>query len=377
MKKYLLYIITLIAVSGSVFTHTGCTKNEIVVPSNVKAVPDSGIRGQFFYFTGQNLGNIVAIDFGGIKAAYLNSTYNTDSVLFCNVPSGAKFGWNDVVLKNSDSSTVTVQFKVIQPKPYIKSISPISGVSGDEITVTGTNFANISSITLGGVEITDYTIDSESQIRFTVPDGVSSGQLVIVTDGGTAQISFGEILLTDFDGNGVCPTWDAYSRGSSYIGSITASYTNATPDPVSGLFVKLSVVNPESSGWVGFNPRASTYTTPLELTASADKIYFSFDANPGDYSSTTKIRVTITANSADGTAVSTVYTKYMSVNWTGWQTTTIQLSTIGYGYGSATPVAGTTMIDPTTITKVDFAQVGTSGAVSELNLDNIKFIQEP
>lgn len=70
--------------------------------------------------------------------------------------------------------------------PTITSISPSEGVVGDSITITGTGFTGASEVSFGGVEAV-YTVVSDTQITTTVPQGASSGEIIVVTPGGAAS----------------------------------------------------------------------------------------------------------------------------------------------------------------------------------------------
>lgn len=80
-------------------------------------------------------------------------------------------------------------FDVLPSPPTISSINPTSGKAGDSIVITGTGFTNVSSVTFNGAGAS-FVVDSVSQITATVPQGASSGPLVVTTAGGDATASF-------------------------------------------------------------------------------------------------------------------------------------------------------------------------------------------
>lgn len=65
--------------------------------------------------------------------------------------------------------------------PTISSFSPASGRAGDVITINGTNFAGISSVTFSGIEA-QFTANSTTLLSALVPAGASSG-LITITNG--------------------------------------------------------------------------------------------------------------------------------------------------------------------------------------------------
>ena len=65
--------------------------------------------------------------------------------------------------------------------PTIASITPKVAVVGEEVTITGTGFATATNVTFASFDFGDrveakFVIDSPTQIRATVPDGVRSGR---------------------------------------------------------------------------------------------------------------------------------------------------------------------------------------------------------
>ncbi len=53
------------------------------------------------------------------------------------------------------------------------------------MTITGTRFTGATSVTIGG-RAAPFTVVSATQIRATVPAGVTSGRIVVTTGGGSA-----------------------------------------------------------------------------------------------------------------------------------------------------------------------------------------------
>lgn len=63
----------------------------------------------------------------------------------------------------------------------IKSIVPSEGVAGDDVKVYGTNFVDVTAVTVGGTAAT-YTVDSGRQITVTLPANPAGPQDVVVTN---------------------------------------------------------------------------------------------------------------------------------------------------------------------------------------------------
>jgi len=72
------------------------------------------------------------------------------------------------------------------PAPEISSFSPDSGEVGTDVTISGTNFIDVTAVKFNDVSASSYTVDSERQIRATVPNGATTGRIKVTTPGGTA-----------------------------------------------------------------------------------------------------------------------------------------------------------------------------------------------
>jgi len=61
---------------------------------------------------------------------------------------------------------------------------PNSGAAGASIIILGTKLTGATSVTFNGVAAT-FTVKSSSEITTTVPNGATTGPVVVVTPGGT------------------------------------------------------------------------------------------------------------------------------------------------------------------------------------------------
>ena len=78
--------------------------------------------------------------------------------------------------------------------PTIKSVTPDTArlEGGQQVTITGTNFAPESKLTLGDAEVTNYAVVSSTEITLTVPPQRAPGgrTLTVLTRGGAGQARF-------------------------------------------------------------------------------------------------------------------------------------------------------------------------------------------
>jgi hypothetical protein len=70
--------------------------------------------------------------------------------------------------------------------PSISSMSETSGIAGDPVALTGTNFAGTTSVAFNGRAAESFIIASPTQIVVTVPVGATAGPITVSSASGTA-----------------------------------------------------------------------------------------------------------------------------------------------------------------------------------------------
>jgi hypothetical protein len=184
-------------------------------------------------------------------------------------------GLPDLSVANSGQSYISILINKKADGISITSFSPISGVTGTTVTITGTNFTGVNDVSIGGIEAIPFTVVSPTTITATVGAG-ASGLVKVTTptsfatkDGFTFNIqpqtittfspqtgSAGIVVLIEGTGflvNGV--------NGVSFGGTNAASYTKISDTEIS------AVVGQGSTGSVRVISPAST------VVSSANFIY--------------------------------------------------------------------------------------------------------
>ncbi len=124
---------------------------------------------------------------GGSPSQAGNVNVLTNGTITANTPAvtapGNYYAQVDTLGGNSTSTSDIFNYGV--QVPIIISLSPSSGTTGTQVTITGGNFLSGSTVTLyqdsGGSQSgngvnASATVTSESSITFTVPSGMSAGQ---------------------------------------------------------------------------------------------------------------------------------------------------------------------------------------------------------
>ena len=175
------------ATSGSIFglTSRGGTAFDGVVyrfdgglPPFALLTSTSGLVGKSVGILGNGFSSTSSVKFDGTPASFhvLSDTYMTATV-----PSG-ETGYVSVVTP----SRTLLSSKIFKVTPKMTAFSPTSGKVGDTVTITGTGLIQTHSITVGGVKVTAFTVNSDLQVTFSVPTGAKTGKIVLTTSGGNA-----------------------------------------------------------------------------------------------------------------------------------------------------------------------------------------------
>ncbi len=143
--------------------------------------PASGQPGTIVTITGVNLNSTSSIRFNGTLAPLL--TINSPTSITVTVPAGATTGLITLVTPVGTAASATAF--VVPSAPTISGLNPTSGVVGTSVTVTGTDFTGITSLTLNGVSV-PFVFVNNTTVTFVVPAGGTTGAVTVSTPLGTA-----------------------------------------------------------------------------------------------------------------------------------------------------------------------------------------------
>ncbi|PFG75322.1 Calx-beta domain-containing protein [Tepidiforma thermophila] len=146
------------------------------------------------------------------------------------------------------------------PIPTVTGLNPTSGPIGTTVTITGTNFVGVTSVTFGGVSAT-FTVVSSTQITATVPAGTPSGVVdVRVTNAAGTSPNTSADNFTNTSASTIQYTlyrtftlivWTGADNKpiAQAIGGTQAGTTN-----VSSLIGAIWLFNPQTQTWRGYFP---------------------------------------------------------------------------------------------------------------------------
>ncbi len=134
--------------------------------------------------------------------------------LTATVPIGAVTGRIRVTNPNA-TATSSSNFTVTYPTPRITTFTPAYGPVGTQVIITGTNFGGASAVRFGGVTTTNFTIESPTTIKVTVPATARRARVSVTTPGGTGT-SAANFFVTESTNS---PVITSFTPGSGPVGT--------------------------------------------------------------------------------------------------------------------------------------------------------------
>ncbi|WP_246700860.1 IPT/TIG domain-containing protein [Rhodopseudomonas sp. BR0M22] len=312
------------ATSTGGFTYT-------LSPSISTITPNSGptAGGTSVTITGTNLSGVTSVTVGGASATLGT---NTSTSIAITTPAGTAGARDVVVTTAGGSATSTGGFTYAAP-PTISTISPSSGSTGGgtSVTISGTNLAGVTSVTVGGAAATLGT-NTATSIVITTPAGTAGARDVVVTTaGGTATSTGGFTYVTSPTISTITPNSGPATGGTS----VTITGTN-----LSGV---TSVTIGGAAATLGTNTATSIVITTPAGTAGARDVVVTTAS--GSATSTGGFTYTVTVTVTAITPAVGPTSGGMSVTISGTNFTGATAVTIG---GAA--ATGVTVVNATTIT---------------------------
>ena len=147
-------------------------------------LPDTGQGGALIVLKGSGLGDIRSIVFEkGSVPAYVMTTLNTESTLLFRVPSDAVGGKQTITFTNSDGKTLVVNDFNVLAYPQMTAVSNYNYVAGDQITITGTNLNDVTSVKISGTSNTATIVTKEkTKLVITMPATTAKNAKLEVTN---------------------------------------------------------------------------------------------------------------------------------------------------------------------------------------------------
>lgn len=226
--------IRVISPSGTHVTSSNLTVF-VLAPVINDFTPTNGLPGSTVTLNGANFLGATNVSFNGVAASSFNVT--ADSQITATVPATATTGPISV---STAGGSVTSSVPFYLP-PRLTSFTPAAGTVGTSVTLTGTNFTGVSSVTFAAANATTInapvTSLAATQMTVLVPTNAISGLLTVTTPGG---------IIASTDNFTVTPRVDSFTPLLGPVGTTVTvrgqSFTNATAVRFNGVNAGFSSV---------------------------------------------------------------------------------------------------------------------------------------
>lgn len=182
-------------VSTTQYTYTGSSGAVSITSISPATGPTAG--GTSVTITGSGFGSS-----GQSQVVYFGSAAGTitsinDSTIVVTTPAGTG-SVQVIVYAPSGNATSPTNFTYGSTLPVITSVTPSSGPTGTNITITGTGFTGATSVTFDGVAGTGMSVSGDTVIYVTAPTHAPGAASLIVTgpNGSSTTSSAGTFTFT-------------------------------------------------------------------------------------------------------------------------------------------------------------------------------------
>jgi hypothetical protein len=347
-------------------------------PTVTGVSPNSGSTagGNSITITGTGFTNVSAVMFGTTNAMF---SVNSATSITAYVPSASAAGTVNVqVVTSQGTSAINSgdQYNYQASAPTVTGLSPSTGTGsgGTSITITGTNFNNVTSVMFGTTAAASFTVNSPTSITAVSPSHVAGTVDVTVTAaGGTSATGSADQYV--FTAPAGIPT--VTSLG-------TSSGTTAGGTSVTILGTNLDNVTSVMFGAVAaqsFHINSSTSITAISSAESAGQVDVTVTNSAGTSAMTTADRYTFVSNAPIVTSLGT----NVGTSAGGTQVTITGQNFLGTTavYFGSTAATSFTVNSPTSITAtapahmagtVDVTVVTPNGTSATSSADQYAFV---
>jgi alpha-tubulin suppressor-like RCC1 family protein len=228
--------------------------------------------------SGSNFNEVTAVKFGATSA----TSFKVESETKITAVSPSGVGTADVTITSAGGTSPTGAADQFSYAPSITSLEPSYGpkVGGTSVTITGTNFSEVTAVRFGSTNATKYTVNSTSSITATSPAGAGGPvDVTVTTAGGTSatsaadQFSYGPTIAKIEPATGAAEGGTLVKiTGANLTGTTAVKFgsTNATTFAVNSP-TSLNAVAPGGGGTVDITVTTPEGTSP---TSTADRLTY-------------------------------------------------------------------------------------------------------
>ena len=280
-------------------------------PTLATVDPTSGTTagGTTVTITGTNFTGTTAVTFGGVPAA--SFTVVNATTITAVTPAHAA-GTFDIAVA-TPGGTATTAYTYVTPAPLVMSINPTSGPAsgGTSVTIAGVNFLGTTSVMIGGVPATSFTIVNATTITaITPPRAAGAVDVVITTPGGSAPATVSYTYVPQTTTTSTVSSANPSTFGQAV--TLTATVSGTGGPPTGTITFKNGAITLGSSALNG-SGQATLTTSSLSVGSHSITATYSGSASFTASTSAAIIQVVgIPADSARLQALQTAVTKLVA-----------------------------------------------------------------
>ena len=223
------------------------------------------------------------------------------------------------------------------------SFTPAGGPVGCEVTITGTGFAGVTSVTFNGVSAT-FTTDSTTQITTAVPSAATDGNIVVSEGADMVTVPGGAFNVAPAT---ACPTISSFAPTSGAVGtSVVITGTNFTGATAVRFNQTSATFTVNSATQITATVPSGATTGPIRVTAGGltGRSLTSFTVNAAPLPTITSFTPT------SGPVGKSVVITGTNFSGTGFTTTSVKFNgvTATFTVNSATQITATVPATATT-----------------------------
>jgi gliding motility-associated-like protein len=204
-----------------VLSTTGGSNVNIAASGTINALPT--ITGTT-YLTTNGTAQLTGSGTANSNNPWISSNTNVLTVNSTGAISAVSVGTSTITYTNSNGCSISTIASVNNPAPKISSFSPISGIAGSSITITGTDFSanNANNIVLFGSVKGTVTASTSTSLTVTVPAGAKVSSIKIINT---------ENNLSGVSSNSFVPTYTNANPGNLASTNFTALQMTTATSP--------------------------------------------------------------------------------------------------------------------------------------------------
>lgn len=172
----------------------GSPQTSAGTPTLAQVTPGEAAGGSVVTVTGSGLGQMrtIVFDKNNVPTTFQPNLNSDNSILF-RVPDTAFGGPQNIILTNVNGQTLSVPFKVIA-LPTVSDVTPIDFEPGTQVTITGNNLSDVTSVVLDGTTDAATIVSKErKKLVITMPTTTVNRAKLKITNSSGERITAQEL----------------------------------------------------------------------------------------------------------------------------------------------------------------------------------------